>query len=90
LLNVLKGDMSLVGPRPPLEEEVKEYDVWQMRRLEIRPGITGLWQARGRSNLSFYKWVKLDLWYIDNWSFYLDLLILFWTIPAVLKKKGAY
>ncbi len=90
LFNVLKGDMSLVGPRPPIPAEVSEYDTWQMRRLDVRPGITGLWQVRGRSTLSFYKWVKLDLWYIDNWSFYLDLLILFWTIPAILQRKGAY
>jgi len=88
--NVLKGDMSLVGPRPPTPDEVEKYDAWQMRRLEVKPGITCLWQVRGRSNLSFYKWVKWDLWYIDNWSFGLDLRILFWTIPAVINKEGAY
>jgi exopolysaccharide biosynthesis polyprenyl glycosylphosphotransferase len=90
LLNVIKGQMSLVGPRPPTPDEVEKYDIWQMRRLDVRPGITGLWQVRGRSTLSFYKWVKLDLWYIDNWSFYLDLLIIFWTIPVIIKRKGAY
>lgn len=90
LINVVKGDMSLVGPRPPTPDEVIKYDIWQMRRLDIRPGITCLWQVRGRSELSFYKWIKWDLWYIDNWSFSLDLQILFWTIPAVLKKRGAY
>lgn len=90
LINVLKGDMSLVGPRPPTPDEVAQYDTWQMRRLEIKPGITCLWQVRGRSNLSFYKWVKWDLWYIDNWSFGLDIQILLWTISAVLKKRGAY
>jgi exopolysaccharide biosynthesis polyprenyl glycosylphosphotransferase len=90
LWNVLKGDMSLVGPRPPTPDEVEKYDLWQMRRLEVKPGITCLWQVRGRSNLSFYKWVKWDLWYIDNWSFPLDMRILFWTIPAVLRKDGAY
>jgi exopolysaccharide biosynthesis polyprenyl glycosylphosphotransferase len=90
LFNVFKGDMSLVGPRPPTPDEVKEYDVWQMRRLDVRPGITCLWQVRGRSDLSFYKWVKWDLWYIDNWSFGLDFIILLWTIPVVLKRKGAY
>ncbi|MFH1968565.1 MAG: sugar transferase [bacterium] len=90
LWNVFKGDMSLVGPRPPTPEEVQEYKDWQLKRLEIKPGITCLWQIRGRSNLSFYKWVKLDLWYLNNWSFGLDLLILWWTIPVVLKKKGAY
>lgn len=90
LINVLKGDMSLVGPRPPTPDEVTKYDTWQMRRLEVKPGITCLWQVRGRSDLGFYKWVKWDLWYIDNWSFGLDLKILLWTIPAVLKRKGAY
>lgn len=90
LWNVLKGDMSLIGPRPPTPDEVEKYDIWQMRRLEVKPGITCLWQVRGRSNLSFYKWVKWDLWYIDNWSFLLDLRILVWTIPAVIKKEGAY
>jgi len=90
LINVVKGDMGLVGPRPPTPDEVAKYDIWQMRRLDVRPGITCLWQVRGRSELSFYKWIKWDLWYIDNWSFGLDLLILLWTIPAVLKRKGAY
>lgn len=90
LINVLKGDMSLVGPRPPTPDEVIKYDGWQMRRLEVKPGITCLWQVRGRSHLSFYKWVKWDLWYIDNWSMGFDLKILLWTIPAVLKRKGAY
>lgn len=90
LFNVLKGDMSIVGPRPPIPEEVAKYDIWQMRRLDIRPGITCLWQVRGRSDLSFYKWVKWDLWYIDNWSLGLDIRILLWTIPAVLKGRGAY
>jgi len=90
LINVWKGDISLVGPRPSTPDEVKKYDYWQMRRLEIRPGVICLREVRGRSELSFYKWVKLDLWYIDNWSFWLDLKILWWTIPAIIKKKGAY
>ncbi|MCM8788024.1 MAG: sugar transferase [Candidatus Omnitrophica bacterium] len=90
LINVLKGDMSLVGPRPLLPDEIAKLDLWQMRRLEVKPGITCLWQVRGRSDLSFYKWVKWDLWYIDNWSFGLDLKILWWTIPAIIKAKGAY
>ncbi|MDD2653609.1 MAG: sugar transferase [Candidatus Omnitrophica bacterium] len=90
LWNVFKGDMSLVGPRPPTPEEVEQYKDWQLKRLQIKPGITCLWQIRGRSNLSFYKWVKLDLWYINNWSFGLDLKILWLTIPVVLKRKGAY
>lgn len=90
LFNVLKGDMSLVGPRPPLHEEVEKYKSYQMNRLSIRPGITGLSQIRGRSGLPFSRWAKWDLWYINNWSFGLDIRILFWTIPAVLKSKGAY
>ncbi|MBN3040234.1 MAG: sugar transferase [Candidatus Omnitrophica bacterium] len=90
LFNVLKGDMSLVGPRPPLPDEVKEYSYNHMQRLAIRPGMTGLSQVRGRSELTFRKWVRWDLWYINNWSFGLDLRILFWTIPVVIKGKGAY
>ncbi len=90
LFNVLKGDMSLVGPRPLSMEEVAKFDFWQLQRFNVRPGITCLWQVRGRSDLSFYKMVKLDLWYINNWSFGLDLKILWWTVPAVLKGKGAY
>ncbi|MBW1678717.1 MAG: sugar transferase [Deltaproteobacteria bacterium] len=89
LINVLKGDMSLVGPRPPLPEEVKNYEWWQRRRLSIRPGITGLWQVSGRCKVSFDKWVKLDLQYIDNWSLKMDLIILLRTIGAVLKSDGA-
>ena len=90
LWNVLRGDMSLVGPRPPLPDEVEKYDLWQMRRLEVSPGITCLWQVKGRSDTEFYKWVEWDLWYIDNWSFGLDIKILLATIPAVLKGEGAY
>jgi exopolysaccharide biosynthesis polyprenyl glycosylphosphotransferase len=90
LFNVLRGDMSLVGPRPPIPEEVKRYNHAHMQRLSVRPGITGLPQVKGRSDLSFYDWVRWDLWYINNWSFELDLKILWWTIPAILKGKGAY
>lgn len=88
--NVLKGDMSLVGPRPFPVEESQKLHFNQVSRLNIRPGITGLSQIRGRSDLSVSRWIKWDLWYINNWSFGLDLLILLWTIPAVLKRKGAY
>lgn len=88
--NVLRGDMSLVGPRPPTPEEVGKYADWQLKRLEIRPGITCLWQVRGRSNLSFREWMKLDLFYIENWSFWLDIKILLLTLRAVLKRQGAY
>jgi len=90
LINVLKGDMSLVGPRPLPMEESSKCEEWQLRRLEVKPGIACLAQVRGRSDLSFYKWSKWDLWYIDNWSFGLDMRILLWIIPAVLKRKGAY
>ncbi|WP_166241162.1 sugar transferase [Paenibacillus turpanensis] len=90
LFNVLKGEMSLVGPRPPLPHEVELYDDWEWRRLEVLPGITGLWQVSGRSDLSFQQWVNLDVYYIENWSLGLDLKILFKTIPVVLKGEGAY
>lgn len=90
LFNVLRGDMSLVGPRPALPGEIKEYDSSHMSRMTIKPGITGLSQIRGRSDLTFSRWVRWDIWYIDNWSFWLDIVILLRTIPVVLKGKGAY
>jgi lipopolysaccharide/colanic/teichoic acid biosynthesis glycosyltransferase len=90
LLNVLKGDMSLVGPRPPLPDEVERYLPWQRRRLAMKPGITCLWQIRGRNNIGFEDWMKLDLEYLDNWSLWLDIKILFKTIPVVLFGIGAY
>lgn len=89
-LNVLKGEMSLVGPRPPVPREVALYEEWQRGRLAIKPGLTGLWQVRGRSNISFDEGVLMDLYYIENWSLRLYLQILFRTIPAVLFSKGAY
>ncbi len=89
LWNVLKGDMSLVGPRPPLPEEVAQYQPWQRRRLAMRPGLTCLWQISGRSHLSFSQWMALDLAYIDSWSLALDLKILLRTVPAVLRGRGA-
>jgi len=88
--NVLKGDMSLVGPRPPIPEEVAQYEPWQLRRLDVRPGITCLWQISGRSRLGFEEWMRLDLQYIKRQSFLLDLRILVRTIPAVLSREGAY
>ena len=88
--NVLRGDMSLVGPRPPTPNEVMEYADWQLKRLEIRPGLTCLWQVKGRSNLSFREWMKLDLFYIENWSFWLDIKIILRTIVVVFKGEGAY
>lgn len=90
LFNVLKGDMSLVGPRPPLPREVAQYEEWQKGRLAMKPGMTGLWQVRGRSNLSFDEGVLMDLYYIENWSLRLYYYILSRTIPAVLFSRGAY
>ncbi|MHB1134958.1 MAG: sugar transferase [Chloroflexota bacterium] len=89
-LNVLQGDMSLVGPRPPLPHEVERYEDWHRRRLAASPGITGLWQVSGRSELSFDEMVLLDQWYIENWTLGLDLMIILRTIPAVLLERGAY
>ncbi len=90
LLNVLKGDMSLVGPRPlPVRDYEGFNEDWQRRRFSIRPGITCLWQVNGRSSISFEKWMQLDLQYMDEWSFWLDLKILARTVPAVLKGSGA-
>jgi exopolysaccharide biosynthesis polyprenyl glycosylphosphotransferase len=90
LWNVLKGDMSLVGPRPPIPEEVASYHRWHRRRLSMKPGLTCLWQISGRNDIQdFDSWMKLDLQYIDNWSPSLDFKILLRTIPAVLSGKGA-
>jgi exopolysaccharide biosynthesis polyprenyl glycosylphosphotransferase len=89
LYNVLRGDMSLVGPRPPLPQEVARYERWQRRRLSMKPGITCLWQISGRNQVSFDDWMKLDLTYIDNWSLLLDLKILLKTVPVVLLGRGA-
>jgi exopolysaccharide biosynthesis polyprenyl glycosylphosphotransferase len=90
LLNVLKGEMSLVGPRPPLASEVTLYEEWQLDRLEVRPGITGLWQVSGRSELSFEDYVRLDLFYVENWSIAYDLFILSKTVPLLVSARGAY
>ena len=90
LWNVLKGEMSIIGPRPPLPSEVAKYAPWHLRRLDIAPGITGLWQVSGRSNLTFDEMVLLDIFYIENWSPFLDLRILLRSVPAVLFGSGAY
>jgi exopolysaccharide biosynthesis polyprenyl glycosylphosphotransferase len=89
LINVFKGDMSLVGPRPPVPEEVYQYQLADRRRLSIRPGITCIWQASGRNDIPFDEWMKLDRQYIDNWSLWLDMKILFKTLAAVLFQRGA-
>lgn len=88
LFNIVKGDMSFVGPRPPLPEEVERYERWQRRRLRMKPGITCLWALEGRNKLDFLSWMRLDLDYIDHWSLLLDLKILLRTIPHVLSGKG--
>ena len=89
LLNVVLGDMSLVGPRPVVNEELQRYGDWQDLLLSAKPGVTGLWQVSGRSNLSYDARVRLDTWYVQNWSPWEDFRILILTIPAVLNKKGA-
>jgi exopolysaccharide biosynthesis polyprenyl glycosylphosphotransferase len=90
LWNVLLGEMSLVGPRPGLPSEVARYEPWQLRRLEVLPGMTGLAQALGRSDISFDEMVRLDIYYAENWTVAMDLRILLITIPAVLRHRGAY
>jgi exopolysaccharide biosynthesis polyprenyl glycosylphosphotransferase len=90
LVNVVRGDMSLVGPRPPLRSEVSVYERWHFARLEVRPGMTGLWQVAGRSDRSFDDMVRLDVFYIENWSLSQDLIIAARTIPALIRARGAY
>ena len=90
LWNVLRGDMSLVGPRPPLPCEVEHYETWQREKLRAVPGITCLWQISGRSHIGFTEWMRLDIEYIRKQSFGLDLKILVRTLPAVVSRRGAY
>ncbi|MCX5900288.1 MAG: sugar transferase, partial [Proteobacteria bacterium] len=89
LLNVFRGDMSMVGPRPPIMKEVLRYTPWQKKRLSVMPGITCLWQVTGRNEIKFDEWMQLDLQYIENWSLTLDFKILMQTIIAVLSRRGA-
>ncbi len=89
ILNVIRGEMSIVGPRPPIPYEVEEYDVWHRKRLDMKPGITGLWQVSGRNRLTFDEMVKVDLFYIENWSLMLDVKIIFLTAPAVFRGDGS-
>lgn len=88
-LNVLRGEMSVVGARPPIPYEVEAYELWHRRRLDMKPGITGLWQVSGRNRLTFEEMVKIDLFYIENWSLWLDLKIILLTLPAMLRGDGA-
>lgn len=88
LINVLRGDMSLVGPRPPIPEEVAKYEFWQRRRISVRPGLTCYWQVFGRNRVSFDEWMQMDLTYIDNWSLWLDVKLIAKTIPAVVRGTG--
>ena len=90
LFNVLRGQMSLVGPRPPLAKEVALYKAWQRRRLAVRPGLTCLWQVSGRSDIGFEHWVRLDLWYLRHQSLSTDLKLLVRTPLCVLSCRGAY
>ncbi len=88
LMNVLRGEMSLVGPRPPIPEEVEQYQLWQRRRLSMKPGITCIWQVSGRNKTSFEEWMNMDLEYIDNWSLGLDFKLLLLTVKEVLVGSG--
>lgn len=90
LFNVLRGDMSVVGPRPPIPYEVEAYDLWHRKRLDMKPGLTGLWQVSGRNRLPFDEMVRLDLFYIENWSLLLDLKIILRTLPVMLRGDDAY
>lgn len=90
LVNVLLGQMSLVGPRPPIGAEVAQYEPWQRRRLAVKPGLTCLWQVSGRSDIGFEQWVKMDIWYVENQNFLTDLQLLLRTPRSILSRRGAY
>jgi len=89
LVNILRGDMTIVGPRPPVQKEVAQYKPWQRRRLSVRPGLTCYWQVSGRNNIGFDDWMHLDLQYVDNWDLGVDLRLILQTFPVVLLGKGA-
>jgi len=90
LFNVLKGDMSIVGPRPQIPAEVEQYEPWHYRRLEVQPGITCLWQISGRSSIGFNEWMRLDSEYVQHRSFFYDMKIILLTLPAIIARRGAY
>ncbi len=90
LFNVLKGDMSIVGPRPQIPTEVEQYEPWHYRRLEVQPGITCLWQISGRSSIGFNEWMRLDSEYVQHRGFFYDLKIILLTLPAIIARRGAY
>jgi lipopolysaccharide/colanic/teichoic acid biosynthesis glycosyltransferase len=90
LFSVLLGHMSLVGPRPPVPKEVAEYELWQLERLAVKPGLTCLWQVSGRSDVGFQDWVRMDIWYVRNQTVKNDLQLLARTPLAVLSRRGAY
>lgn len=90
IINILKGEMSVVGPRPTVATQVQQYDAFQKRRLEVKPGITGWAQIHGRNELSWPERIEYDVWYVDNWSFRLDVAIILKTLPVVLNEEGLY
>jgi lipopolysaccharide/colanic/teichoic acid biosynthesis glycosyltransferase len=90
LWNVLRGEMSLVGPRPALPDEVQRYEQPYRERLSVTPGLTGLWQVSGRANVPFRRWMAMDVWYVRNWSPLVDLALILRTVPAVLRRDGAW
>jgi lipopolysaccharide/colanic/teichoic acid biosynthesis glycosyltransferase len=89
LINILRGEMSIVGPRPPVPSEVAKYEAWQRRRLSVRPGLTCVWQVSGRNQISFEEWMYLDMQYIDHWSLAHDFQLILKTVPVVLTGRGA-
>ncbi|MDB1941595.1 sugar transferase [Clostridium tertium] len=89
LLNILKGDMTLVGPRPSLPREVEKFESWMLKRLEVKPGLTCYWQVSGRNNIDFYEWMKLDLKYVNDMGFWLDIKLIFKTVTVLFGDKNA-
>lgn len=89
LLNILKGDMTLVGPRPSLPKEVQKFEPWMLKRLEVKPGLTCYWQVSGRNNIDFYEWMKLDLKYVNDMGFWLDIKLIFKTVTVLFGDKNA-